>query len=207
MIVKKKTVYIDAPLLGHDPPGSTPLDEEDLEGLIPKFITTRRELFDAEFRNITEAYIKYLTSSRKFLFSIKNLYKVHEEMLNRVWQWAGAKRKTNKNIGVDKHQIDVELKKLLDDLEYWEKNNIDLIEISARLHYRLVAIHPFRNGNGRWARFIASLYLRQKIGKTINWPDDQMLIATEFRKRYIDALLQAAKHNFNPLITLHKEHI
>ncbi|MBU0580080.1 MAG: mobile mystery protein B [Candidatus Margulisbacteria bacterium] len=198
---------VRSPLLGNDLPGSTPLDEEDLEGLIPQFITTRRELFDAEFRNITEAYTKYLTSSRKFSFSMKNLYKVHKDMFEKIWKWAGAKRKTNKNIGVDKTQIDVELKKLLDDFEYWEKESVDPIEVSAKLHYRLVAIHPFNNGNGRWARFIASIYLKQKTRETIQWPDDEMRITTEFRKQYIQTLVEAGKHNYKPLIQLHKEHL
>ena len=40
-------------LIGSEPLGATPLEEEDLSELLPRHITTRRELFDAEFKNIT----------------------------------------------------------------------------------------------------------------------------------------------------------
>jgi Fic-DOC domain mobile mystery protein B len=123
------------------PHGATPLTPEELKGLLPKYITTREELNDAEFKNISVASKKYFLSRKTFQFTIGNLYKIHKEMFGHVWKWAGKKRITEKNIGVEKTQIDVELKKLLDDLEYWLKKNIDLIEISARLHHRLVFIH------------------------------------------------------------------
>ncbi|HEB34596.1 hypothetical protein LCGC14_0569150 [marine sediment metagenome] len=47
------------------PPGATPLTPEDLEGLLPKYITTREELNDAEFKNISEASKKYFLSRKK----------------------------------------------------------------------------------------------------------------------------------------------
>ncbi|MBI4208502.1 MAG: Fic family protein [Deltaproteobacteria bacterium] len=34
-------------------------------------------------------------------------------------------------------------------------------ELSARLHHRLVWIHPFENGNGRWARLIMNIHLKK----------------------------------------------
>ena len=131
------------------PPGATPLDAEDLEGLLPKYITTRREFNDAEFKNIIDASKKIFFIQKKFQFTIGSLYRIHKEMFDNVWKLAGKKRKTKKNIVVDKTQIDVELKKLLDDLEYWLEHDMNIVEISARLHHRLVFIHPFNNGNGR----------------------------------------------------------
>ena len=95
------------------PPGATPLTAEELEGLLPKYITTRRELDDAEFKNISDASKIYLLSRKKIQFILSNLYKIHKEMFGNVWAWAGKKRKTNKNIGVDKAQIDMEMKKFI----------------------------------------------------------------------------------------------
>ncbi len=194
-------------LLGLDPLGATPLEEDDLEDLRPKHITTRRDLYDAEFKNITNAYSKYLTSKRAFVFSLSNFYKLHREMFGFVWNWSGKKRKTNKNIGIDKIYIDVELKKLIDDFQAWETNQHDPVEISARLHAKLVAIHPFNNGNGRWARLICNLYLKNKTGRYIDWPEDQLFITTDFRKKYINTLQEADKHNLKPLIDLHKKYL
>ncbi|MBE0461452.1 MAG: hypothetical protein IBX60_07445 [Candidatus Aminicenantes bacterium] len=51
------------------PSGATPLTSEDLEGLLPKYITTREELNDAEFKNISEASKKYFLSRKKNKFT------------------------------------------------------------------------------------------------------------------------------------------
>jgi hypothetical protein len=41
--------------IGPEPSGATPLEEEDLEGLIPDFVATRADLNQVEFENITKA--------------------------------------------------------------------------------------------------------------------------------------------------------
>jgi Fic-DOC domain mobile mystery protein B len=189
------------------PAGATPLTAEELEGLLPKYITTRRELNDAEFKNISEASKKYLLSGRKIQFTLTDLFKIHKEMFRNVWAWAGKKRKTNKNIGVDKAQIDIEMRKLIDDLGYWLENQMDMIEISARLHHRLVHIHPFNNGNGRWARLIVNLFLKDHMHSFIDFPEDALLLTTTIRKAYIKALQDADNLNFAPLIELQKKYI
>ena len=189
------------------PPGATPLTVEDLEGLLPKYITTRSELNDAEFKNISDAAKTYLLSRKKIQFILSNLYKIHKDMFGNIWAWAGKKRKTNKNIGVDKSHIDMEMKKLIDDLQYWLEHKMDIIEISARLHHRLVFIHPFNNGNGRWARFIVNLFLKEHLNSYINFPEDELLLTTSIRKTYIKALQEADKLNFGPLVDLQKKYI
>lgn len=189
------------------PPGATPLTPEDLEGLLPKYITTREELNDAEFKNITEASKKYFLSRKKIQFAIKDLYKIHKEMFGNVWKWAGKKRRTGKNIGVDKTQIDIELKKLLDDLEYWLDQNMNSLEISARLHHRLVYINPFNNGNGRWARFIVNLFLKDHLNSYLDFPENELLLTTEIRNTYITALQKADNLNYQPLIDFQKKYI
>ena len=191
------------------PPGATPLTAEDFEGLLPRFITTRKDLNDAESKNNSEAMKKYFLSKRKnfFRFELVDLFRIHREMFGQVWSWAGKKRKTNKNIGVDKAQIDTEVKKLSDDLDYWLVHKMETIEISARLHYRLVYIHPFNNGNGRWARFVVNFFLKERLNSFIRFPEDELLLTTEIRKRYIRALQAADELDYGPLIEIHREFI
>lgn len=189
------------------PTGATPLTPEDLDGLLPKYITTRRELNDAEFKNISEASKKYLLSRKNIQFTISSLFRIHKEMFGKVWNWAGKKRKTNKNIGVDKAQIEVELKKLIDDFDFWKEQNIGTLEISARLHHRLVYIHPFNNGNGRWARFIINLFLIEQLNSYLDFPEDELILTTKIRKTYIQALQEADNLNYKPLINFHKKYI
>lgn len=167
------------------PSGATPLTQEDLDGLLPKYINTRSELNDAEFKNITEASKKYFSSTREFKFTYSNLFKVHKEMFGKVWSWAGKKRETNNNIGVQKYHIEMELKKLIADFEYWKEQEYEILEISARLHHRLVHIHPFNNGNGRWARLIVNLFLKDQFDSYLDFPEDEIILISETRKVYI----------------------
>jgi len=197
---------LDIPLIDNAL-GATPLD--DVSGLLQQHITTRRELFDAEFANINKAYQKYLftiPSNKKAPFTLEWLYKLHKEMLGEVWDWAGQKRLSNKSIGVDKSQIDEELGKLLGDYDNWIKNQMRYLEVAVRLHHRLVYIHPFENGNGRWSRMAANIYLRQNKQKMIQWPEQELYIRTTFREEYINALKNADELNYQSLIKLH-EHL
>ena len=41
--------------IGPEPSGATPIEDEDLEGLIPDFVATRADLNQVEFENITAA--------------------------------------------------------------------------------------------------------------------------------------------------------
>ena len=38
---------------------------------------------------------------------------------------------------------------------------IDLSEQAVLLHHRAVQIHPFENGNGRWSRLLANIWLKK----------------------------------------------
>jgi Fic-DOC domain mobile mystery protein B len=141
-----------------EPDGATPID--DASGLIPH-VTTRTQLFAVEARNISKAITRYLASvpsKRRAPFNLRWAYKLHEEMFGEVWEWAGKRRSHPVNIGVPVFQIDPDLKNLMDDLAHWhEHNTYPLIEQATRLHHRAVHIHPFKNGNGRWARLLSNI--------------------------------------------------
>ncbi len=189
------------------PPGAPPLTLEEIDGLLPRHVVTRKELYDAEFINISDAAQKYFLSRKDFSLTVENLFKIHKDMFSRVWKWAGKKRKTNKNIGADKIYIEIELKKFADDLEYWLQGDPDYIEISARIHHRLVYIHPFNNGNGRWARFVVTLFLRKHINAYLDFPEDALFVSTTLRKEYIKALQEADHFNLQPLEDLHRKYL
>ena len=56
-------------------------------------------------------------------------------------------------------------KNLLDDVRYQvEHGSLPADEIAIRFHHRLVAIHPFPNGNGRHARTMADLVV-ERLGQ------------------------------------------
>ena len=126
-------------------------------------------------------------------------------LFGEVWDWAGAYRLTEKNIGVPVWHFSTELRTCLDDARYWrDHKSFEPLEATARLHHRLVWIHPFANGNGRWARIMADAYLA-KIDPDIflDWSGGGTLNAdSAHRAAYIAALRAADQHDFDPLVTL-----
>ena len=91
--------------------GQTPLDEDEKEGLLIPAIATRGELDEFEQQNIEQAVQWTLKHSFKEeeVFTEPFIKEVHKKMYSDVWAWAGRFRRTNKNIGVDKQSISVEL--------------------------------------------------------------------------------------------------
>ena len=73
-------------------------------------------------------------------------------------------------------------------------------EIAVRYHHRLVAIHPFPNGNGRHARLAADLLVVSLGGERFTWGSASLIEAAETRARYIAALKTADNHDIGPLI-------
>ncbi|HEX7238484.1 MAG TPA: mobile mystery protein B, partial [Gammaproteobacteria bacterium] len=138
---------------------------------------------------------------RKFVLNEPSLNKLHGEMFGDVWEWAGTFRTTNKNIGIPYHQIATNLRVLLDDCKYWiDHNTYPLDEIAARFHHRLVAIHPYPNGNGRHARLATELFLKSLRRPPFTWGSETGTDDAATRQRYIAALQAADANNYEPLL-------
>lgn len=186
------------------PPGATPLDEDDLEHL--KFpITTQAQLDAFEFDNIHKAQEKYF-STKKFIdatwFTPTFLRGIHMDMFGEVWGWAGQERKREVvPIGVKPYEITTSIVELVRDVEYWllHQSNMTHIEMSARIHHRLTWIHPFRNGNGRFSRFVSDLFLFSYRCSLPNWYGDLNRTGNH-RSEYLHVLRDADRGDFNPLI-------
>lgn len=171
--------------------GHTELSEDDRVGLIPSYIATRGDLFAAEQRNIALARLRSPPSVADLL-DVGNLRDLHRDMFGQVWEWAGRYRRRETNIGVDPAQISVSVKLLVDDATAWVVNETyQPDELAVRFHHRLVAIHPFPNGNGRHSR-IAAEYLVMALGRPrFSWGIGLDVSTEELRGIYRLALQQA----------------
>lgn len=182
----------------------TPLDEEEKEGLLIPSISTRTELDEFEQQNIEEAIQWVLTRSFKtgVIFTNQFVQRLHKRMYGNVWVWAGEFRTTDKNIGIDKHQIPVSLKILLDDALYWVENeSYPPDEIAIRFKHRLVSIHSFSNGNGRHSRLMADLIISKIYNQTMfSWGEISSAHTNNSRQVYINAIKEADKGNYTPLL-------
>lgn len=182
-------------------PGATPLNQDEIDELIPLHITNQNQLNEWEAANILKAENWVSTSRYRNNFLTLEFAKLlHKKMFNDTWKWAGVFRKTEKNIGVTPSIITTKLKKLLDDVAYQLINNsYSIDEIAYRFHHRLVVIHPFSNGNGRHARLMTDLLLINLGMIRFTWGSQKLEGAGPARKQYIDALRAADKHDYSGL--------
>ncbi len=184
------------------PQGATPLNEDEMKGLLPTHITTREELDRWEQDNINDALGWLENHIPKDILSQSFLKQLHKRMFGDVWKWAGTFRTTEKNIGVPWYQIPVELKKLCDDVRYWIENRaFSADEIAVRFHHRLVSIYLFANGNGRHARLAADLLLEHVLHKPVfTWGRANLVEAGDDRTRYIESLIAADRGEYELLL-------
>jgi Fic-DOC domain mobile mystery protein B len=184
--------------------GQTPLDEEEKDGLLIPAITTREELDEFEQLNIQKA-IEW-TLRKKFkkekILTEDFIKDLHKRMFGDVWRWAGTFRNSNKNIGIDRFQIGVEFRKLLDDTKYWiEYQTYEPDEIAIRFKHRIVSIHCFANGNGRHSRLMADILIEHIFSLPVySWGSSNLVKADKIRATYLAGIRQADIGNMKLLI-------
>ena len=188
--------------------GQTPLSEEEKESLKIKVITTQGELDQFEQLNIEKAVEWTMRTRLKpdKILTEKFMKDLHKKMYGDVWKWAGEFRTSEKNIGIKWPLIGVELKKLLDDANYWIENETNIPEeIAIRFKHRLVSIHCFPNGNGRHSRMIADIIMESIFKENVfSWHQSNMTKPNDTRKEYISALKKADNGEITPLIEFAK---
>lgn len=173
--------------------GQTPLDPDEMAGLIPEHLATKGELNDWEQENILLA-VRWLKQTRSPDVLTEGFCRaLHKRMLGKTWTWAGMFRKSDKNIGCEWTQVAMKLAQLFGNTRWWVQNGaFSPDEIAVRFHRELVWIHPFPNGNGRHSRMMADALLRNMGQPTFTWGDAGRLVsANEVRTQYLAALRAA----------------
>lgn len=139
-------------------------------------------------------------------FSITHLRQMHEYWLGDVYEFAGQFRTVN----ISKGGI------LFAPVEHFEISSADFNEKLLRntpccpdesvaskialIHGELILLHPFREGNGRLARWLADLMALQAGLGQLDWGfNDQ---DDECREIYFQALRQAFSNDFTLLTSL-----
>jgi Fic-DOC domain mobile mystery protein B len=196
----------DLRTIGPEPDGATPIDDDDLADLIPDFVATRRDLNVVEYENIAKAMPWARAQARRggfrLVLSYSFIIELHKRMFEDVWKWAGTQRRRGTNIGVDPAQITTQTKQTLDDAVWWHENEtFTADERAARIHRRLVAVHPFRNGNGRCTRLVADLYLVSIELPAFTWgAGGRVDEDSDARHVYLSALHAADGGDYEPLV-------
>lgn len=136
---------------------------------------TLREIHEVE--NMLEA-IQYAENYEGALTE-NFLKKLHAIVQNNIEKETLGKYKRVANYVADympTHPIFVE-KKMRGMLAWYRKNknNYSSLEISSIMHLKLVAIHPFTDGNGRVARLMHNFILKEFRFNPIIFPNDDKL--------------------------------
>ena len=186
------------------PSGATPLDSNELDGLIPDYITTQGELNTLERENILEAASWISGRPHSDVLNATFAFDLHRRMFGPVWKWAGTQRTSNKSIGVFKEQISEELAMLFGNVKYWVANKtFTWDEIGVRFHHGLVSIHIFANGNGRHARIMTDALLVSNGQEPFSWgmkrSEEALEVAGALRREYISALKRADQGDYREL--------
>jgi Fic-DOC domain mobile mystery protein B len=191
-----------------EPDGGTPLTDGERQGLrLP--VLTRQELNRAEADNINQA-MTWLFFSRRRLRpeSVTGeawLRQLHWRMYAQVWSWAGRYRTTDRNLGVPYWQIRMDMRDAEADARAWLAGGgparFSDDECAVRFGYRLVVVHPFPNGNGRWSRLASDALIVALGGRRFSWGGAGLTEPGQLRRSYI-AALQAAdtEGDFGPLL-------
>jgi Fic-DOC domain mobile mystery protein B len=186
---------------GPDGDGSTPLDPDEADGLLPGHIETRRELNEWEQANIAraEAWLRTRTMDGRIL-DLQFLKALHKRMFDETWAWAGTFRQTEKSIGIAPERIQEALYDLLANTRLQvDRKTMPPDEIALRFHHALVAIHPFPNGNGRHARLMTDALLVGTGRPRFTWGSGLPDSRESARAGYLAALRAADRGDFSLL--------
>lgn len=189
-------------------PGETPIDPS---GLKDRGVRTREALIPLEAENIRKATVHYLAqrpTAATAPFTYEWMLEVHQRMFGDVWEWAGVVRLRNLSLGIDYSLIGQQLGGLTLDITAWQLRDELFIEQSARIHHEAVRIHPFENGNGRWARMLANIWLLRGGVGVVEWPESEVGESESFiRGDYLKAIRLADQGDRRALEALHRQYL
>lgn len=175
------------------PVGSTPLEPDEQQGLIPTWIATRGDLNSAEQANIAAAtgWVRGRRWQPRDITQ-ERLKDLHRRMFADVWRWAGTYRRRDTDIGVAWFEIPEAVEVLVSDVHAQIGGTWSPDEVAVRFHHRLVSIHPFANGNGRHARLAADVLVEALGEDRFSWgAGAQLADAGVARDEYLTALRAA----------------
>lgn len=168
-------------------------------------IRLKREMDALEAVKLAEATdyaIRHI--SAQHCFSAQDICALHRQWLGKVYPWAGEYRQVNISKGGFAFAMSAQIPRLMEELEitvlaaktpcnFDEPKNV--IEALAVIHCELVLIHPFREGNGRLARLLATLMALQAGLPLLDFSG----IRGKKREAYFAAVQAGMGRNYAPM--------
>lgn len=167
-------------------------------------ITNPNDMDDVELallQNMQEKLLDDIESDQRI--TAEDLCNWHRGWLNDVYSWAGEYRSVNMQKGSFLFAAANQIPKLMADFEkdflakYTPCEEFDqekLIEALAVCHVELIIIHPFREGNGRLSRVLATIMALQA-----GMPLLDFTYMSEHEDEYISAIHQGHAGDYEPM--------
>ncbi len=170
-------------------------------------ITSKQAMDLAEFDALIEAQSRYLDLVKDdTVFSARMLCQMHRDWLGGIYEWAGSYRTVEMSKGGFTWPPAFRVSANMDAFEHFlttqtpfrfQTMDEGCIAL-AKVHAELLLIHPFREGNGRMARWLTDLMCLQTGLSEI----DYGFVGQGSRKRkaaYLHAVIQGYGQNYRPL--------
>ncbi len=140
----------------------------------------------------------------KHHFSADDLCWMHKLWLGKIYSWAGTYRNVNLGKGGLQFASAQHIPQLMQGFErdYLAKHTpcifkeqADIVRAIAEVHVEFILIHPFREGNGRLGRLLATLMALQ-AGLP---PLDFSIVKGRKKQEYFAAVKEGLKKNYVPM--------
>jgi len=159
-------------------------------------------------QSATDAFLR--TYDENHRFSARDLSEMHRAWLGTIYAWAGDYRKVNISKDGFPFAMAARVPALMQE---WEEGPLarhtpcrpgGLAQVAAAIaevHVELVLIHPFRDGNGRLARTLASLMAAQARLPLLDFSS----IAGRRRNQYFAAVQAGMDRDYGPMTGIFEE--
>jgi cell filamentation protein len=173
-----------------------------------KGITTKEMMDEQEILSLIDAQEHYLDRiNTETQFTSELICQMHKDWLGQIYSWAGKFRTVEMSKDgftwppahrVAENMAQFEKRFLRKHTPFRCSNLDDAAETLAAIHAELLLIHPFREGNGRIARWLNDLLCLQA---NLPQPDYGFtgLGSVHNKKRYLEAVIRGYECNYRAL--------
>jgi len=168
-------------------------------------IKRKREMDTLEAVKLSEATDWAIRNySVDYRFTAQDINVLHQQWLGTIYPWAGQHRQVNISKGGFTFAMAAQVSRLMAEFErdvlasYTPcnfNNRDDVIEALAITHCELVLIHPYREGNGRTSRLLATLMALQAGLPLLDFSG----ITGKAKQAYFLAVQASMNRNYEPM--------
>lgn len=168
-------------------------------------IKKKREMDEVEAVALKQAEdLLFHTYGGDHRFSAGDLCKIHKVWLSKIYAWAGKYRNIDLTKGKFRFAHAKHIPSLMNEFEKdflfkltpcLSKSREELVGALARVHAEFILIHPFREGNGRVGRLLATLMAVQAGFPPLNFE----IIERKKHGEYITAVQASVDRNYAPM--------